>query len=142
MWKSEHQVGGKSALFRKRPALQEGSINCTPSGPSHFPRGTTRRSKAARTSVRCVKTVEIVQKLRKDVREVRVAIAAPHVAGDNAPLISTPTATVKKRTPGQTIPGDFRLISDLRFPNFPRGKSGYVEVKWETFACFQKRRAL
>ena len=75
------------------------------------------------------KTVEMVEKIWKDVRQGRVLVITPHVAGKEAPIIATPTTTVQKKLPDRTMSDDFRIISDLRLPNLFCEKDDYREVK-------------
>ena len=75
------------------------------------------------------KTVEMVTKLWKYVREGRVLVITSHVAGSSAPLVATPTTTDQKKLPGRTMSDDFRIISDLRSPNLFCEKNDYPEVK-------------
>ena len=57
-----------------------------------------------------------------------VLVVTSHVAGGDAPIISTPTTMVQKRLPGRTTSGDYRVISDLRYPNLFFDKADYPEV--------------
>ena len=75
------------------------------------------------------KTVDMVKKIWEDVRQGRVLVITSHVAGNDAPIISTPTKTVQKKLPGRTMSGDFGIISDLRLPNLFCEKDDYPEVK-------------
>ena len=75
------------------------------------------------------RTLGMVGKLRKDVRDVGVFIIPPRCDGPTAPLIATPTTTAQKRKPDRTLSTDFRIISDLRYPYHFCFKSEYHEVK-------------
>lgn len=71
----------------------------------------------------------MVGEIWKDVKEGRVLVITSHVDGKDAPLIATPTTTALERLPGRTLSGDFRIISDLRYPNLFCEKTDYPEVK-------------
>ena len=127
---SEPQVRATATLLRNHPALQGRIAQLHTIGALPFLHGKSPENPMPLgLPYDASKTAEIVQKLWKDVREGRVLISTPHVAGDDAPLISTPTTTVRKRMPDRTMSDDFRIISDLRYPNFSCDKAGCPEVK-------------
>ena len=75
------------------------------------------------------KTVGMVEKIWKDVRQGRVLVITSRVAGPESLLIATPTTTAVKKLPDRSISKDFRIISDLRYTNLFRMKSEYPDVQ-------------
>ena len=78
------------------------------------------------------KTLLMVRKIWKDVRQGRVLVAHSDVIKPDAPLIPTTTTTVAKKLPDRTISTDVRSIPDLRLTNLFCVKE--VLVKIEAFS--------
>ena len=70
----------------------------------------------------------MVEKIWKDVRNGRVLVISSKQAGEDAPILATPTTTAQKRLPDRTLSTDFRIISDLGFPNLSCQKEDFPEV--------------
>ena len=130
MRKLEHQVRDASSLLRNHTVLRDRIEQLHTTGALPFSQGQPHGKPRPRGfPYDASKTVEMAQELWEDLREGRVLIATSHVAGDDDPLIATPTTTVMKRLPDRTMSDDCRIISDMRFRNLFCDKEDCPEVK-------------
>ena len=118
MRKLKPQVHDAEDLMARHPQLRGDIINMHTTGALPFSRGDPPTGpRALGLPYDPTKTVEMVKKIWKDVRVGRVLVVSSRVVGGNSPTIATPTTTAQKRLPDRTMSDDFRIISDLRFPN-------------------------
>ena len=115
MRQMEPKVRSASALLWNRPTTRDQITQIHTAGAlPHFGREPPDVSGIRGLPYDASKTIDMATKIWKDLLEGRVMSVTSHVAGDDAPVISTPTAMVRKRTPGRTLADDYRAISVLR----------------------------
>lgn len=85
MRKLEHQVRAAASLLRNHPVLRDRMVQLHTIGALPFSQGEPPEEPRPRgLPYDASKTVEMVQKLRKDVGEGRILIVTSHVEGDDA----------------------------------------------------------
>ena len=115
MRKLESQVEAERSMVENHPQLRDQISQIHTIGALPFFRGQPPVGPRPRgLPYDASRTVDVAKKIRNDVRQGRVFVITPHVDGKDAPLIATPTTTVRKKLPDRTMSGDFRIISDLR----------------------------
>ena len=112
MRKLEPQAQASRELLNNHPILRDQIVNVQTIGSlPHFRGGPHEIPRPSGLPYDASKTLDMVGKIRNDVRAGRVLVISSHQAGEDAPILATPTPTAQKRLPDRTLSSDFRIIS-------------------------------
>ena len=126
--KREHLITGLRCWRSKAPELAGQVIDYHSMGVIPVYRGGAPPTPRVRGfPYKPKQSLEIMEKLRKDVRQGRISVCATKSISDYDQLVCTPPTLVTKKLPDRTLSTEMRLISDARLVDNFRHKEDYPQ---------------